>query len=767
MAEGKKTTIDPGIITRVGQGLKYAFTGRAPEAWFGPGEPQAPAAPEEVKGRQWDYPAGYNLRMQPRGEESISFGQLRSLALNCDLVRLAIETRKDQLCKLSWNIKATEAAAAGGKRLLAAAKAQAGQAKDLFKKPDRVHRWNQWLRMWMEDMFVGDCATLYPRKDRGGGLYALEVMDGALIKPVLDDSGRTPLPPLPAYQQILKGVPAANYTLDELIYFPRNPLSWRVYGLSPVEQIIITVNIVIRRQIHLLQYYTEGNLPDSLLEVPEAWSTEQIREWQQYWDSLFAGNTAQRRKGTWVPNGMTPHSMKEAALKDAIDEWFARVVCFCFSLSPQAFVQQMNRATAETAEQASLEEGLAPLQEWIKDGIDEGLERGGFDLVEFAWEEESTTKPKEQAEIDEIHLRSGVRRRSEIRQDRGYEKDRVPDFLMTVAGPVLLDEIGKAPLAPEGSPAGAPAPPNTNGEPGTLGPGDGESVKETAGPTPLPAQKLAKVAEGKKNLQPLDRERPEVVKARAALQKLMLAALKADAAAAAAQLAQALGLEKVAGGDARPTGLAKAEEDQAAKIDRLLQELTLAGISATREEAAAILAKAAQNGGWAAFTQIGLRTAGEDAHPTAIVNQVNKLAVEWAENRAAELVTKISEATRDYLRADVTQAVEEGWSTRQLGQALQENYGFSEGRGEMIARTEIAQADVQGNLMAYRNSGVVQGKEWIRGSEEYPCDECEGNAAAGVIPLEDAFPSGDTGPPAHPNCVCDVLPVVAEQGDGA
>jgi hypothetical protein len=225
----------------------------------------------------------------------------------------------------------------------------------------------------------------------------------------------------------------------------------------------------------------------------------------------------------------------------------------------------------------------------------------------------------------------------------------------------------------------------------------------------------------------------------------MLAALKADAAAAAEQLGEAL-------------GLAKAEEDQTAKIDRLLKELRFEGIEATQDEVAALLAKTAQNGGLAAFTQI-------DFDDRAIINQVNKLAVEWAENRAAELVTKISEATRDYLRADVTQAVEEGWSTKQLGQALQENFGFSEGRGDMIARTEIAKADVEGNLMVYRESGVVAGKEWIRGSEEYPCDICEGNAAEGAIPLNDAFSSGDKGPPGHPNCVCDVLPVLAAKGD--
>ena len=30
--------------------------------WFGPSAPMAPGAPDDVAGRQWDFPAGYNLR---------------------------------------------------------------------------------------------------------------------------------------------------------------------------------------------------------------------------------------------------------------------------------------------------------------------------------------------------------------------------------------------------------------------------------------------------------------------------------------------------------------------------------------------------------------------------------------------------------------------------------------------------------------------------------------------------------------------------------
>jgi hypothetical protein len=41
-------------------------------------------------------------------------------------------------------------------------------------------------------------------------------------------------------------------------------------------------------------------------------------------------------------------------------------VCYAFSLPSTAFTRQVNRATAETAQEAALAEGLAPLMGWVK-----------------------------------------------------------------------------------------------------------------------------------------------------------------------------------------------------------------------------------------------------------------------------------------------------------------------------------------------------------------------------------------------------------------
>ncbi len=41
-----------------------------------------------------------------------------------------------------------------------------------------------------------------------------------------------------AYQQALKGLQAANYSAHDIIYRPRNVRAHRVYGYSPVQQVL-------------------------------------------------------------------------------------------------------------------------------------------------------------------------------------------------------------------------------------------------------------------------------------------------------------------------------------------------------------------------------------------------------------------------------------------------------------------------------------------------------------------------------------------------
>lgn len=241
----------------------------------------------------------------------------------------------------------------------------------------------------------------------------------------------------------LHGLPAVDYSTDTLIYKMRNPRTYRLYGLSPVEQVIMTVNIAIRRQISQLQYYSEGNIPEAFASTPESWSIEQVRMFQGYWDSVMEGSQAEKRKMKFMPAGMDKITMiKSDPLKDNYDEWLSRIICFAFSIPPTAFVTQQNRATAQSAAEAAKEEGLMPLMKWLK-GLFDFIIQKHLDSpnMEFKWKVESIIDPVSQSQIDDRNIRNGSMSIDEIREKNGLKKLGVPNLIFTGAGATKLEDI--------------------------------------------------------------------------------------------------------------------------------------------------------------------------------------------------------------------------------------------------------------------------------------------------------------------------------------
>lgn len=273
------------------------------------------------------------------------------------------------------------------------------------------------------------------------------------------------MPPAPAYQQILKGLPASDFTREELIYLPRNPRPNRAYGLSPVEQIILTVNTAIRRALHQLDYYTEGSIPDAFASTPDNWSPAQIKLFQDNFDGLVNGpqNLAIRRKLKFLPFGVTYIPTKTAKIFDEGDEWLARVICYAFSLPPNAFVKQQNRATAVSAQEVALEEGLAPLMQWVKRLMNRVLAGPlGAPEYEFAWSDVKDVDTLTQAQVDQIYITTGAKTVNEVRDDLGLEP--LSDEQLAAAKPVPV-VVGAAPTAANNPNAPTPSIPPAPGNP--------------------------------------------------------------------------------------------------------------------------------------------------------------------------------------------------------------------------------------------------------------------------------------------------------------
>jgi len=325
-----------------------------------------------------------------------------------------IETRKDQIAGQSYAVRPRSHAETPD------ASNSIEAVSRFLACPDRRHSFADWLRMLIEEMLVIDAATIYPRYTKGGALYSLDIIDGATIKPLIGEDGRAPEPPDPAYQQILKGVPAADFSADELIYLPRNLRAHRLYGMSPVEQIALTVNIALRRDAATLDYYLAGSTPDAFATLPKEWTADQIRAFQDYFDALMRGNLARRRMTKFMPADFKLIEARQPPLKDMYDEWLARIICYAFSVPASAFVAQVNRATSETLRMQATQEGLVPLKNWIKSALDrviqECMDEPG---LEFVWVGDDAIDPLQQAQTLQILVGAGIKTREEARAELG------------------------------------------------------------------------------------------------------------------------------------------------------------------------------------------------------------------------------------------------------------------------------------------------------------------------------------------------------------
>lgn len=133
------------------------------------------------------------------------------------------------------------------------------------------------------------------------------------------------------------------------------------------------------------------------------------------------------------------------------------------------------------------------------------------------------------------------------------------------------------------------------------------------------------------------------------------------------------------------------------------------------------------------------------------------------ESAVEEFTQSFIRTDREHLTAIITQGLEEGQSVAQLERAIRERFGhFRKEQTKLIARTETLRASNEGALDAYKQSGVVMGKQWLTAPD---CIDPECLALDGrIVSLSKDFFETDYGsgqqPPLHPNCRCVLLPVL-------
>ena len=110
----------------------------------------------------------------------------------------------------------------------------------------------------------------------------------------------------------------------------------------------------------------------------------------------------------------------------------------------------------------------------------------------------------------------------------------------------------------------------------------------------------------------------------------------------------------------------------------------------------------------------------------------------------------------DLIGTTVADGIANGDTPTQIGNAIADAISSPE-RALTIAITEGQRAKIEANVDSYAANGVEQ----IQWTTNDPCPDCKQNDGQ-IVNMGDDFDSGDQQPPVHPNCQCDVIPVMPD-----
>lgn len=422
---------------------------------LGPGRPLDPAFAPNTPPRAFDYRTGANIGTRPRSTERVSFRTLRTLVESYDVAQLCISHRIDSIRALGWKITPEEGYD------VADLSDQIKLAYRVLSSPDGELPFDAWLSKFAYDILAFDAGALYRIRDGFGRNIGLDVIDGTTIAPLIDEFGRRPYAPAPAYKQFVQGLGTVDLDETQLIYIPFRPTSNTLYGRAPIESILLNANTDMRFQAYFLQQFTDGNIPSMFAIAPETWTPDQIIEFQSAYDAWLLGDVTAKSQIKWVPGNTKFQQTNEAnaAFSADMSLWLMRKTAAAFHVTPTdlGFTDNSNRSTGESQESVTERIADRPLASHIGGILSRFLQDDLGLPLRFEFQLDTDDEDGyATAQADDLYIKNGVVSASEIAERRfgitDAPDERIPRFIFTAKdGPIPLSTLfaASSPVDPE------------------------------------------------------------------------------------------------------------------------------------------------------------------------------------------------------------------------------------------------------------------------------------------------------------------------------
>lgn len=332
-------------------------------AAMGPGRPLNPLHGYSQPPRAMDYPTSVNISTRTRASWGLaSYDTIRAIYKVYDVGRMCVNHKIDELRSMELMFLPAKGVRGDVADAIVAAEA-------VLAFPDRERPFDVWLAKWLENAFKFDSAPLYKRRNLDGHVIGLESLDGTTVLPYIDEHGRRPSAPDPAYYQLVHGQVWGWYTHQDIINCQFRPQEDTPFGTAPMESLLLTANTDIRFQWHFLQMFTEGSIPGGFVEVPpDISSPDQVAEWQDYWDATVMGDQAKLHQLLAVPAGTKVTNTKPESFDPTFPEYLMMRTCAAHGVIPQdlGLVKDVNRATGETQTDIQFRVNTLPWVNWVQ-----------------------------------------------------------------------------------------------------------------------------------------------------------------------------------------------------------------------------------------------------------------------------------------------------------------------------------------------------------------------------------------------------------------
>jgi phage portal protein BeeE len=336
------------------------------------------------------------------------------------IARKAINTIKDRIAGMRWRVqprkgRAVEEVELGAERILA--------LTDNLDAPNSDDSFRSFSEQVLEDVIVGGFGAieLQATGDASRPLVMWPV-DGSTIRMKADWDGQ---PTSPRYVQATgRYGPDGQIVLqdDELCYIRLNPRTHTPFGLGRLEVAFETINEFMGAHRYAARLASNSVVQYALwLQDLGPAQHERLIHWWQ--DEIEGTGRVPILSVESKPEVLRFGQGTDSDLRLAWQEFLLRVIADAFDLPPffLGVEHDVNRSTAAELNDMAFRQAIVPTarlfaEHLTRDAINKKL---GWSDLEFVFTDVDAKNERDEAEIQEILLRSGVLTVNEVRRMRG------------------------------------------------------------------------------------------------------------------------------------------------------------------------------------------------------------------------------------------------------------------------------------------------------------------------------------------------------------